>query len=111
MKQLTNEDIAAFDAIGFYWTAQEYVTRSFDERIEDLEEYKRTHGHVNVNRNKDNCLGQFCANVRYARKQVEKDGKRKLTEEQRGLTISASSGKMHLRYRLTPHLSMRSNEL
>ncbi len=43
MKQLTNEHIAAFDAIGFNWTT--YVTRSFDERIEDLEKYKRTHGH------------------------------------------------------------------
>ena len=82
-KQLTNERIAAFDAIGFIWTSQEYVTRSFDERIEDLEEYKQTHGHVNVKAHEDNSLGQFCANVRYARKKVVKDGTRtrKLTEE------------------------------
>ena len=37
-KQLTNEGIAAFDAMGFNWTSQEYVTRSFDDRIEDLKE-------------------------------------------------------------------------
>jgi hypothetical protein len=35
-KQLTNEHIAAFEAIGFDWTMQEYNTRSFDERIDDL---------------------------------------------------------------------------
>jgi nitrate reductase alpha subunit len=81
MEQLTNEHIAAFDAIGFIWTSQEYVTRSFDERIEDLEEYKRTHGHLNVNRNEDNCLYQFCADVRNSLKHVEEDGIRKLTEE------------------------------
>ena len=78
---LTDERTAAFDAIGFIWTSQEYVTRSFDERIEDLEEYKQTHGHVNVKAHEDNSLGQFCANVRYARKKVVKDGTRKLTEE------------------------------
>jgi hypothetical protein len=48
-KQLTNECISAFDAIGFNWTLQEYVTWSFDERIEDLEDYTQMHSHVNVN--------------------------------------------------------------
>jgi hypothetical protein len=52
-KQLTNKHIAAFYAIGFNWTMQEYVTRSFDKRIDDLEEYKQTHGHVNMNRHED----------------------------------------------------------
>ncbi len=79
--QLTDERIAAFDAIDFDWTSQEYVTRTFDERIQDLEEYRRTHGHVNVKIHEDNSLGQFCANVRYARKKIVKDGTRKLTEE------------------------------
>jgi hypothetical protein len=79
--QLTNEHIAAFDAIDFDWTSQEYITRSFDERIQDLKEYKRMHGHVNVKIHKDNSLGQFCANVRYTRKTIMKGGTRKLTEE------------------------------
>ena len=35
-KQLTDEHIARLDAMGFNWTSQEYVTRSFDKRIEDL---------------------------------------------------------------------------
>ena len=50
--KLTDERISAFDAVGFYWTSQEYVTRSFDERIEDLEEYKQTHIHLNVKKHK-----------------------------------------------------------
>ena len=32
----TDEHIARLDALGFNWTSQEYVTRSFGERIEDL---------------------------------------------------------------------------
>ena len=80
-KQLTNERIAAFDAIGFIWTSQEYVTRSFDERIEDLEEHKQMCGHVNVKIHEDNSLSQFCAQVRHARNKVVKDGARKLIEE------------------------------
>ena len=71
-KQLTNERIAAFNVIGFNWTSQDYVTRSFDERINNLEEYKK---------HDDNSLYQFCADVRHSLKIVEKDGTRKLTKE------------------------------
>jgi hypothetical protein len=78
---LTNERIAAFDAMGFNWTSQEYVTRSFDDRIEDLKEYKRTHGHLNVKSREDNSLYHFCAGVRHSLKMAENDGTRKLTKE------------------------------
>ena len=43
-----------------------------DERIHDLEEYSRTHGHVNVKIPEDKNLGQFCANIRYRGMKVEK---------------------------------------
>jgi hypothetical protein len=33
--KLTIENIARLDALGFNWMLKEYVTRSFDERIED----------------------------------------------------------------------------
>jgi ATPase subunit of ABC transporter with duplicated ATPase domains len=79
--KLTDERIAAFDAIGFIWTLKTHVTRSFDERIEDLKKYKKTHGHVNVNRHEDSTLYQFCADVRHSLKHFEKDGTRKLTVE------------------------------
>jgi hypothetical protein len=80
-KKLTIENIARLDAIGFNWTLQEYVTRSFDERIDDLEKYKRTHGHLNVKRLEDSSLYQFCAGVRHSLKMAEKDGTMKLTVE------------------------------
>ncbi len=79
--KLTGERIAAFDAIDFNWTSQEYVTRSFDERIEDLHQYKQTHGHVNVKKHEDDNLYQFIVGVRHSLNKVEKDGTRKLTEE------------------------------
>jgi DNA repair exonuclease SbcCD ATPase subunit len=80
-KQLTAERIAAFDALVFIWTSKTYVTKSFNERIEDLEEYKRTHGHLNVKIHEDNSLSRFCMDVRHSLKHVEKDGIRKLTVE------------------------------
>ena len=91
---MTNERIAAFDAIGFIWTSQEYVTRSFDERIEEHEEHKQMRGHVNVKIHEDKSLGQFCKDVRKARnKKGEKDDMMKLTEERIArLMLSASSG-------------------
>ena len=79
--QLTDERIAALDAIDFDWESQEYVTKSFEERIEDLKKYKEKHGHINVKIAEDQSLGQFCANVRYAHRRPEKDGTRKLTAE------------------------------
>ena len=81
VKQLTYENIARLDALGFNWMSKEYVTRSFDERIEDLNEYKKTHGHVNVNRHEDSSLYEFIVGVRHSLKQFEKDGRRKLTKE------------------------------
>ena len=92
--KLTEECIAAFDAIGFNWTSRVYVARSFDEKVEDLEEYKQTRGHVNVKIHEDKILGQFCKDVRKARnKKGEKAGMRKLTEERIArLMLSASSG-------------------
>ena len=80
-KKLTIENIARLDALGFNWTSQEYVTRSFDERIDDLEKYKRTHGHLSVKIHEDSSLYQFCAGVRHSLKMAEKDGTRKLTVE------------------------------
>jgi hypothetical protein len=80
-KKLTIENIVRLNALGFIWTLQEYAMRSFDKRIEDLKEYKRTHGHLSVKIHEDSSLYQFCAGVRLSLKQVDKDGTRKLTEE------------------------------
>jgi hypothetical protein len=80
-KKLTIENIVRLDALGFNWMLQEYVTRLFDERIDDLEKYKQTHGHLSLKRLEDISLYQFCAGVRHSLKMAEKDGTRKLTVE------------------------------
>jgi DNA polymerase III alpha subunit (gram-positive type) len=80
-KKLTIENIVRLDALGFNWMLQEYVTRSFDERIDDLEKYKQTHGHLSLKRLEDISLYQFCLGVMHSLKHVEKDGTRKLTVE------------------------------
>jgi chromosome segregation ATPase len=80
-KQLTDERIARLDALGFNWMSKEYITKSFDERIEDLKEYKRTHGHLSVKRNENISLYQFCSGIRHSLLHDEKDGTRKLTVE------------------------------
>ena len=54
---------------------------SFDDRIDDLMEYKQTHGHLNVKFKNDESLYQFCAHVRHSLKQPEKNGTIKLTGE------------------------------
>jgi hypothetical protein len=66
--ELIEERIAALDEIGFDWSSKEYATRSFDERIQDLEEYRQTHGHINVKIHEDKRLGP-------------KEGKMQLTDE------------------------------
>ena len=40
---MTEKRIAALDAIDFNWAFQDYVTRTFDKKIQDLEE---TGGHT-----------------------------------------------------------------
>ena len=38
---IMNEDrIAALDELGFSWDQSKYVTKSFDEKIQDLKDYK-----------------------------------------------------------------------
>lgn len=79
--QLNDERIAAFDAIEFDWTSQKYVTRSFDERMQYLEEYMRTHGNVNVKIHEGNSLGQFCANLNVRRTLLSRRKFMELTDE------------------------------
>ena len=47
-------------------------TRSFDQRIQDLQEYKRTYGHIEVKRSENDSLAQFCCQIRHPRKMMAK---------------------------------------
>ena len=48
------------------------VTKSFEQRVADLQAYKEEHGHVNVKQRDDESLYKFCGNMRHARNNPEK---------------------------------------
>jgi hypothetical protein len=39
--------------------------QAFNDRMEDLKQYKETHGHANVTIREDRSLSKFCATTRY----------------------------------------------
>jgi len=47
---------------------QKIITKSFDERIEELEAFKEKHGHVRVTLKQDKSLHWFCTTMRSARR-------------------------------------------
>lgn len=66
---MSQEKIDALDAIGFDWDMKEpRQMKSFEERIEDLKEFKETHGHTRVPTGyaKNPSLAYWCNNVRNA---------------------------------------------
>jgi len=70
--KVTEERIASLDAIGFEWVAKETKKVSFHQRLDDLKAYKLKHGHLNVKKEEDKSLYDFCHNIRYARIHPEK---------------------------------------
>lgn len=69
--KITEEHIRAVEELGFEFRgAAGRVTKTFDERLEELMEYKKIHGDVNVPvEYKDNpALGKWCTNMRQAYK-------------------------------------------
>ena len=99
-KILTQERIAALDAIGFDWklspatsssavrntcqppeefrrkrgrptkARKESQYRDFFDRVDDLKSFKMKHGHLNINHTKNKSMYKFCYNVRNARRDI-----------------------------------------
>jgi hypothetical protein len=70
---LTEDRIAALDAIGFNWnpgTSSTAATKDdkFFGRVDELRAYKDKHGHLNVSHKVDPRLYHFCCDMRAARK-------------------------------------------
>ena len=80
---ISEDRIEKLDALGFNWESglkAPYVTKTFDEKLNDLKEYKAEHGHAaEVDRNTDKKLHAFCAAARHANKYPGKFGTIKLT--------------------------------
>ena len=55
--------------------------RNFFERIEDLQAFKKQHGHLDITCNHDKSLSQFCSIVRHARKHAGKKGIMRISAE------------------------------
>ena len=65
--KMTDDRIAQLSELGFAWDKSKYVTKSFDEKIQDLKKYKAEYGSCNVEKKHDSKLYQFCATARHDR--------------------------------------------
>jgi hypothetical protein len=68
--KLTDDRIAALDAIGFDWQLNKNRAGPFFSRVNELEAYKKKHGHLNVRSKEDLSLYNFCWEVRNARRDI-----------------------------------------
>ena len=77
-RNLTTKDIASLDALGFDWSVRSREqgskkgSKTFEQRMDDLQAYKEKHRHTNVKKNENKCLYQFCVDMRHARNNPEK---------------------------------------
>jgi hypothetical protein len=67
-RKLTEEQIAALDAVGFNWnpgTSSTMATKDdkFFAQVDELKGYKEKHGHLNVGYKDDHSLYDFCNNL------------------------------------------------
>jgi len=68
-KSLSEEKIQALDNLGFDWDPLKDKITSFEERIVQLNAFKEKYGHVRVTKTDDKSLGEFCNNIRRARRE------------------------------------------
>ena len=69
--KITEERVKALDEIGFPWgrsCVSVPEAKSFEERLDELRQYKHLNGHTNVRWADDISLAAFCSKVRFARK-------------------------------------------
>ena len=72
--KMTDERVKALDKIGFSWTpstrgrSMKLYEARFEDKLEDLRQYKQQHGHLNVKIDENKSLYYFCNNVRDGRK-------------------------------------------
>jgi len=57
-RSMTEERIKALDDLGFEWNLRNHLS-SFEDRIEQLKEFKEAHGHLRVAQTSDKNLAKF----------------------------------------------------
>ena len=110
---IDEERIASLDALGFTWSAgreEKAATKSFAQRLEDLQAYKAKNGHVNVKASEDKSLSisSFCRKMRHARRHPEKSD-RTLTKEKIA-SLDALGFEWNLVSKSAPSLSLMVNQ-
>jgi hypothetical protein len=71
IRELTPDNIAALDSVGFVWTSKK-KPMSFTDRIKQLQAYKAQHGHLHVTSVEDKSLCTWFAKLRTSRRYPEK---------------------------------------
>lgn len=86
LKKLNEDQLKQLADIGFRLKVEErkkVVQKAFKERIEDLKEHQRIHGHIKVTDKTDLLLARWCGEIRGNRRHPGRINSRKsLTEEQ-----------------------------
>lgn len=70
---VTDEKVKVLDAIGFDWENAQGTY--FDECFDLLTSFKSKHGHINVSKEHDESLANFCENIRNARRLLDRSGR------------------------------------
>jgi len=78
---INDERIQALDEVGFEWTTVRRTESLFEQRIEQLEAFKATHGHLHVTATLDKNLNIFCRDMRQSR--LKPDAPRMTINEER----------------------------
>jgi hypothetical protein len=84
-KRLSQAFIDRLEKMGFRWVVTVDFEKSFDDKVRDLEEFKKTYGHCHVPGKfaQNPSLGNWCNRMRYAYKRISQGEKTKsnLSEE------------------------------
>ena len=84
-KRLCQDFIDRLEKMGFRWVVTVDYEKSFDDKIRDLEEFKKIYGHCHVPGKyaQNPSLGNWCNRMRYAYKRISQGEKTKsnLSEE------------------------------
>jgi hypothetical protein len=66
-ENLSDAKIQRLEAVGFNWSPA-FAQLSFDDRMKDLQAFKKEQGHCNVPHKKYQSLGKWCSKTRYTYK-------------------------------------------
>ena len=84
--KISQEEITRLEEMGFQWRKTNFVKRNvkqktFAERMQELKDFKKEHGHLRVTYGMNKNLAIFCGHMRTARRHPDRVNRIKLTEE------------------------------